>query len=612
MSTPIQEQQKIHIPTPDELGFDPDELRAKYAAEREKRLRGDGNDQYVEVTDQFQHFIDDPYIDEVLERDAVVEEIEVAIIGGGFGGMLAAARLQQAGINDFRIIEKAGDFGGTWYWNRYPGAQCDIESYVYLPLLEETEYIPKEKYSFGPEIFEHAQRIGKRLRLYPKTYFQTQVGQLRWDEADGRWHISTDRDDLIKARFVVMCSGPLNRPKLPGVPGIENFKGYTFHTSRWDYEYTGGDSSGGLSKLADKRVGIIGTGATGIQCTSHVAKYAQELFVFQRTPSSIDERRNKPTDPAWVETLQPGWQDDRNHNFACILSGVPTEEDLVDDGWTDLFKDLGVLLSDMGDMEVSAEDIDLLSEISDFKKMNGIRDRVNKVVSNENTAEALKAWYRPWCKRPTFNDEFLPVFNQDNVNLVDTSGKGIERITEKGVVVDGVEHEIDCLIFATGFEVGTAYTRQGQFEVIGRDDLSLTEHWADGMRTYHGFYAAGFPNCFHMGLTQTGLSPNLTYMLDNQARHIAFIIDEINKRDAKAFEPSAEAEADWVATVLAPNMMTDYLAQCTPGYYNNEGKASNGGGFLQGHYPDGAVRFYAMLQEWRDDGDLKGLNLTIK
>lgn len=610
MSSTMNEQNDLRIPTPEELGFDPMALRAKYAAEREKRLRQDGNEQYVEVKHEYDRYEKDPYIDEPLVRDPIVEEIEVAIVGAGFGGMLAAARLQQAGVEDYRIIEKAGDFGGTWYWNRYPGAQCDIESYVYLPLLEETEYIPKEKYSYGPEIFAHAQRIGQRLRLYPKAYFQTQVGELTWHEDEGRWHITTDRDDLIKARFVVMSSGPLSRPKLPGLNGIENFKGHTFHTSRWDYDYTGGDSNGGLTKLGDKRVGIIGTGATGVQCTSHVAKDAGHLYVFQRTPSSIDERRNSNTDPSWVQTLEPGWQDKRNHNFACILSGVPQEEDLVADGWTDLFKDLGILLSEAGDSDVSADDIALLSEISDYKKMNGIRDRVNKVVSDEKTAEALKAWYRPWCKRPTFNDEFLPSFNQPNVTLVDTEGQGVDRITEKGVVVQGVEYELDCLIFATGFEVGTSYTRQGQFEVIGRDGVSLTDYWVDGMRTFHGFHAAGFPNCFHMGLTQTGLSPNLTYMLDNQARHVSYVINETNKRGAKAVEATPEAEADWVKTVLAPNMMTDYLAQCTPGYYNNEGKSGQGEGFFEGHYPEGAVQFFQMLDEWRDSGQLDGLRFS--
>ena len=289
--------------------------RQKYLAERDKRLRREGNNQYREVVGELERFAEDPYLEEEISRAPLHETVDVAIIGGGFGGQLAAARLQQAGVQSFRIIEKAGDFGGTWYWNRYPGAQCDIESYVYLPLLEETGYLPQEKYSFAPEILEHAKRIGLKFDLYPRTCFQTQVRSLRWNDAESRWTIHTDRDDIINARFVIMSSGPLNRPKLPGIPGIESFKGHTFHTSRWDYEYTGGDSTGNLHKLGDQRVGIIGTGATAIQCVSHLGQHAQQLYVFQRTPSSIDERGNKPTDPAWAKSLKPGWHANRNLNY---------------------------------------------------------------------------------------------------------------------------------------------------------------------------------------------------------------------------------------------------------------------------------------------------------
>ncbi|MCZ6773486.1 MAG: NAD(P)/FAD-dependent oxidoreductase [Proteobacteria bacterium] len=608
MSTtaPVQTE-KSHIPSIAELGFDPAELRRKYDAERDKRMRSDGNEQYREVVGDLRSFVDDPYIESKLVRDAIVEDIEVAVIGGGFGGLLISARLLEAGITNFRIIEKAGDFGGTWYWNRYPGVQCDIESYVYLPLLEEVGYIPKEKYSFGPEILEHAKRIGSHFDLYPRACFQTQVRDLRWSDEDGRWIVRTDRDDVFRARFVVMSSGPLNRPKLPGIPGVETFKGHMFHTSRWDYEYTGGDTNGNLHKLSDKRVAVIGTGATAIQSVPHVGKTAKHLYVFQRTPSAIDERGNKPTDPEWAKKLGPGWQADRNHNFVSILCGIQQEEDLVNDGWTELFKSLGKLLSDSDDSNVSKADMGLLAEISDYQKMNKTRARVDKTVKDPAIAEALKPWYRPWCKRPTFNDEFLPTFNRPNVTLVDTDGRGVERITETGMVVNGVEYEVDCLIFATGFEVGTAYTRQAEFEVFGRNGASLTDHWADGMKTYHGFYSHGFPNCFHMGLTQTGLAPNFTYMLDGQARHITQVIQDVDARDAKSFEATAEAEADWVAAVLAPDMMSEYLSQCTPGYYNNEGKAGHGEGFLQGHYGEGAIAFYSLLKAWREQGDMAGL-----
>ncbi|TMA56596.1 MAG: NAD(P)/FAD-dependent oxidoreductase, partial [Deltaproteobacteria bacterium] len=345
MSEAVAQSTPNGIPTAEELGFDPGALRKKYAAERAKRLRADGNTQYQEITGKYAHYNVDPYVEPGFTRPARHEELDVLIIGGGFGGLLAAARLQKAGITNIRIIEKAGDFGGTWYWNRYPGAQCDIESYMYLPLLEETGYIPKEKYSFAPEIFAHAQRIGKHCHLYARACFQTQVKEARWDEEAGRWTVTTDRDDVFQARFVVMSSGPLNRPKLPAIPGIETFKGHTFHTSRWDYNYTGGDTTGDLRKLHDKRVGIIGTGATAIQCVSHLGEHAKQLYVFQRTPSSVDERGNKPTDPEWVKTLKPGWQVHRNYNFTSILTGVLVKEDLVGDKWTSLFKLLGNLLA---------------------------------------------------------------------------------------------------------------------------------------------------------------------------------------------------------------------------------------------------------------------------
>ncbi|MBI3247343.1 MAG: NAD(P)/FAD-dependent oxidoreductase [Deltaproteobacteria bacterium] len=606
MSTAVAQSKPNGIPTPAELGFDPAEMRQKYAAERTKRLRADANRQYQEIAGKYAHYNTDPYVKPGFTRPAIQEELDVVIVGGGFGGLLAAARLQKAGITSLRILEKAGDFGGTWYWNRYPGAQCDIEAYVYLPLLEETGYIPKEKYSFAPEIFAHAQRIGKHFNLYERACFQTQIQEARWNEETERWTITTDRGDVFKAHFVIMSSGPLNRPKLPAIPGIEKFKGHTFHTSRWDYDYTGGDTTGGLHKLVDKRVGIIGTGATAIQSVSHLGQHAKQLYVFQRTPSSVDERGNKPTDPEWVKTLKPGWQDYRNINFCSILAGLPVDEDLVGDKWTSLFKMLSKLMAGKESSGLSDEAMAFLSEVADYQKMNEIRDRVSSIVRDRATAEALKPWYGQWCKRPTFNDEYLPTFNRPNVKLVDTKGKGVERVTETAVVVDGVEYEVDCLIYATGFEVGTAYTRRSEFEVYGRDGVSLSDYWAKGMKTFHGFLSHGFPNLFHMGLTQTGLAPNFTYMLNGQAEHIAHLITQVNTRNAQAVEPTPEAEMEWVKLVTAPTFMTSYQEICTPGYYNGEGK-KEGQGFLESQYPEGAVPFYNMLARWREQGDFTGL-----
>jgi len=611
MSASSRHRKESVIPTIEELGFDPAEIRQRYAKERDKRLRADGNNQYLEVTGQFAHYNDvDPYVEPGFTRPAIAEELDVIIVGGGFGGLMAAARLQQAGVTDVRIIERAGDFGGTWYWNRYPGAQCDIESYVYLPLLEETGYVPTMKYAFAPEIFEHAKRIGKHFDLYKRACFQTQVKQGHWNAEAGRWTITTDRGDEFRTRFLVIAPGPLNRPKLPGIPGIETFEGHAFHTSRWDYDYTGGDSTGKLDKLHDKRVGIIGTGASAIQCVEHLGAHAEKLYVFQRTPSSVDERGNKPTDPEWARSLTPGWQLERSLNFNAIVTGVPAEEDLVNDGWTTIFGYFKKLAKRAGaKTKLTPEELATLTEIAEHQKMEEVRARVSQTVHDEQTAEALKAWYGQLCKRPTFNDGYLPTFNRPNVELVDTKGKGVERITENEVIVDGIAHEVDCLIFGTGFEVGTAYARQAQLELYGIDGVTLTKAWENGRKTFHGFLSHGFPNCFQVGITQTGGSPSFTYMYSGQSEHITYLITEVLARNARAIEPTAEAEAQYIATVKRPTMMTEYLKSCTPGFYNAEGQ-NTGEGFFDTSFPGGAVRFQKMLAEWREQGDLEGLTLT--
>ena len=595
-----------------EFDFDPEALRAKYREERDKRLRVDGNEQYVEVKGDFSRYIDDPYVDPGFTRAPLNDAVDVVIIGGGFGGLLAGARLREAGVKDIRVIEKGGDFGGTWYWNRYPGAQCDIESYIYLPLLEETGYVPKEKYSYAPEILAHARRIGEKFDLYRDACFQTQIKALTWSEDECRWLVTTNRGDRMRARFVVMSNGPLNRPKLPGIPGIDTFKGHTFHTSRWDYGYTGGDTNGNLHKLGDKRVAVIGTGATAVQCVPFLAKFAKQLFVFQRTPSSIDNRGNRPTDPEWVKTLEPGWQKRRMENFNVLVSGGFEPEDLVNDGWTDIIRNLGgLLMARNKDSEISMQEIMRLAEIADFKKMNQIRARVDSIVKDQRTAESLKPWYRQFCKRPTFNDEYLPAFNRPNVTLVDTMGRGVDRITEKGLVFDGVEYEVDCIIFATGFEVGTAYTRRAGFEVYGRDGKTLSENWANGLKTLHGFCSAGFPNCFHMGVTQNALTANFPHMLEEQARHITALITHAKSQEARCIEPTPEAEAEWVATIKEKAMNNqDFLEACTPGYYNNEGKPQKGFGLAGELYGGGPVEFHELIKRWREDGEMKGLRFS--
>jgi cyclohexanone monooxygenase len=591
-----------------ELAFDADALREKYREERDKRIRPDGNDQYIEVAGEYAHYVEDPYV-APIDRAPLTDDVDVVVIGGGFGGLLAGARLREAGVEDIRIIEKGGDFGGTWYWNRYPGAMCDVESYIYMPLLEELGYVPSEKYVHAPEILSHSESIGKHYDLYDNACFQTEVTELRWDDAIDRWIVSTNRGDAMRARFICMASGPLHRPKLPGVPGIDSFEGHTFHTSRWDYDYTGGTSDGNLTGLAGKRVGVIGTGATAVQCVPHVGEAAEHLYVFQRTPSSIDVRANRPTDPEWAANLGPGWQRRRMDNFNNLVSGGFEEEDLVNDGWTDIIGKLLVMLRQQTAGELTAEGVATTLEMADFEKMEQIRDRVDTIVNDPTVAEALKPYYRQFCKRPCFHDEYLDTFNRDNVTLVDTQGRGVERITERGVIAGGVEYELDCIIFATGFEVGTDFSRRSGCELIGRDGLTLTEKWADGARTFHGMHVRDFPNVFLFTNVQSGFSVNFPHMLDEQAKHAAYLVEHALTNSIEVVETSQEAEDEWVETIvkLAQNNL-GFLESCTPGYYNNEGKPAERSG-QNGFYGGGSIAFIKLITDWREAGDLAGLEL---
>ncbi len=535
------------------------------------------------------------------------ESFDIVIIGAGFSGMYALHRLRR----DYSVIcLEAGDgVGGTWYWNRYPGAACDIESYVYLPLLEELGYVPTRKYATAPEILQHSRNIAKHYRLYDNACLGTEVTDLTWHEGDGLWTISTNRGDRMRARYVVMANGPLHRPKLPGIAGIEDYRGHSFHTSRWDYDYTGGDSSGELDRLGDKVVGIIGTGATAVQAIPHLGRHAKHLYVFQRTPSSIDVRNDRPTDPEWAATLQPGWQRRRMDNFNNLVSGIPEAEDLVNDGWTDIIGNLLIRMR-RGEGEMTPDGIARTMELADFEKMEQIRSRVDQIVQDPVMAEALKPWYRQFCKRPCFHDDYLPTFNRPNVTLVDTDGQGVQRITERGVVVAGREYELDCLVYATGFEVGTEYSRRAGYEVHGRDGVTLTQKWADGAATFHGFFSRGFPNCFIVSVVQSGFSANFPHMLDEQSKHIAHVLDHAQRNGITRIETSQQAEDAWVQTIVdLAQYNVKFLEACTPGYYNNEGRPAERT-VRNGSYGAGSPAFIRTLEQWRAEGSFAGLEMA--
>lgn len=594
-----------------DVSFDADEIRRRYQAERDKRRRTDGVDQYLEVAGDLARFADtDPFAPTDAPRDPVLVDVDVVIVGAGFSGLLAAARLHEQGITDPFIIEAGSDVGGTWYWNRYPGAQCDTDAYCYLPLLEELGAMPSQKYADATEIFEHARHIARRYGVYDRALFHTRVSTMQWHEPSARWQVRTDRGDQVRARFAIMALGSMTRPKLPGITGLDTFQGHMFHTSRWDYDYTGGAPGQPMDRLAHRRVAVIGSGASAVQCVPRLARDAAEVMVFQRTPSSIDWRRNCATDPDWWTTLQPGWQRERRQNFNALASGQPVEVDLVDDGWTDIFRSIS---SPKGASRPrTKEERNRIVEYTDFLKMEQLRGRIDATVSDPATAEALKPWYRVMCKRPTFNDEYLDCFNRANVTLVDVSDtQGVERITPTGIHTGGRHYDIDCIVFASGFETSSDVRRRMGFDIVGRDGVTLSDHWGDGVRTLHGFTTRGFPNWLFIGVSQNAFSVNMTSMFDDQARHVAYLVAQSLRRGVRTMEPSVAGQRDWCALIDSFQMGgAGFLESCTPGYYNNEGAPRGGNSFL-GAFTPGVNAFAQLLEDWRGAGELKGMELVI-
>mgnify|MGYP000120529231 FL=1 len=580
-----------------------DQLREKYQAERQKRLRSDGVAQYKELVGDYEEFDRDPYVEPGFTRDAVIEEVDVVIVGGGFGGMIAAANLTKAGITNFRIVEKGGDFGGTWYWNRYPNAACDVESYVYLPLLEETGYMPTEKYAKAPEIFAYCQLLGRTFDLYRAALFQTEIADMKWDENLKRWQVATSRADEISTKFIVIAGGVLHKAKLPGIPGIETFSGRAFHTSRWDYSYTGGSSQGLMDKLADKRVGIIGTGATAVQVVPKLAESAKELFVFQRTPAAVGIRGNKPTDPDWFGSLQPGWQAKRITNFTEAVTGAQPEIDLIQDEWTRMMR---VDTRKLPENEEEAAELERI----DFENMQGIRQRIAQIIEDPKTAELMMPWYGQGCKRPCFHDEYLPAFNRPNVHLVDTDGKGVDQVTPTGLVVNGVEYPLDLLIFASGFEVTTDYTRRLGFDPVGRDGISLSQGWSEGPATLHGVLSRGFPNMFMISTVQGAQATNFVHSISEVAKHVAFLLTHCVTQNIAVIEPSADAQEEWFQTLFAQLWgVARYNATCTPGYLNSEG----GGDMRSARaiaWMTSVLGFADYVETWRAQGEFIGFDFT--
>ncbi|MEZ5931029.1 MAG: NAD(P)/FAD-dependent oxidoreductase [Alphaproteobacteria bacterium] len=580
--------------------YDPAALKEKYREERDKRLRADRDAQFQDATGVFEHFADDPFIKEPLQRAPVSEQVDVLVVGGGFGGLISASKLVKAGVTDFRIVEQGGDFGGTWYWNRYPGIRCDIESYVYMPMLEEVGTIPSERYAKGAEIFGHCQAIGRHFDLYDRALFQTRVTRMDWSEEEARWIVGTDRGDRIEARHVMIGQGPLMKIKLPGIPGIQDFEGRIFHSSRWDYDYTGGDTEGGQTRLADKRVAVIGTGATSIQIVPKLAEHAERVYIFQRTPSTIAARNNGPTDVAWFKSQPKGWQKARMENFLTIISGLPHKEDVVGDGWTDFWTRFAKRMAEQAASGADRPPPEIMQEV-DFEKMEELRAQVRELVKDPKTAEAAMPWYNYLCKRPLFSDNYLQSLNEENITLVDTEGRGVTGISAHAVHVGDDRYEVDCIILATGFDVGARAHEAGGYEVTGRNGVTLSAYWSDGVKSLHGTQVHGFPN-FHIvgGTAQGTLAFNYTHVLEIQGEHA---VDQIACDLAEGIdvsEVSEEEQAEWYALLKAKKVdKQKFYEECTPGFLNNEGNFRDKPTFVGSAYGGGPVEYTGIIAEWR-------------
>lgn len=588
------------------MNLDVEQLREKYRRERDRRTRPSGTDQFQFVEGELEQFAEDPYAPEVTPRAPVDRDVDALVIGCGIGGIQTAATLRRSGVNNLLMVDGAADFGGTWYWNRYPGIRCDVESYIYLPYLEDTGYMPTERYARGAEIFEYLKLLARHFGLYERALLQTRVTSLTWDAQRSRWHARTNRGDRIDARFVTTQSGIFDRPQLPGIPGITTFKGRIFHSARWDYDFTGAD----LERLADKDVAVIGTGATGLQIIPELARAARSLVVLQRTPTAVGVRDNAPTDPDWFRSQEPGWQRRRIEAFTALGNGEHVDCDM-DDGWVRFYRRMIAAERSVPPDRRTPEEIEAAKELADLEYNEEVRARVDRYVSDSQKAAALKAYYRTMCKRPGFSDDYLPALARDNVRLVDVSAS-VTALSPDGVVVDGTtEYQVDCVVLATGFELGTTWAHRAGYDAIGRDGVRVSEKFARGMRTYQGLFSVGFPNLFFMGLTQGGTTTNVPHMLQEQADQVSYVVRRALAEGWATVEPTPEAEEAWQREIERVNeARRPFQLACTPGYFNAEGRVDDRRSSITTGTYRPSTEFFRRWRGNRERGELPGLVVT--
>ncbi len=566
------EGQKTLPPPPPGAVFNAEE-QARYRDFKEARR---GAADYMAMEGEFSKYLEDVYSEPPIEREALTDECEILVVGAGFAALLLWYKLQKAGFRDVRFCEKGGDVGGTWYWNRYPGIACDVESYSYLPLLEEMEYFPTMKFASGFEILEYCQKIAEKYGFYERCLFHTTVGVTTWDETAGRWTVTTDRGDRMRARYLILANGILTTPRLARIDGMETFEGEAFHTSRWDYNVD----------LRNKRVGIIGTGATAVQVIPEIAKVVKELYVFQRTPSSIDVRDQRETTAEEIEAWkqEPNWSRKRRERLATISSGRTALQG-NDDFLSGRIADYKVRKKH--DRQLTPEELIEKQLNTNFRIMEQIRARVDETVTDPAAAAALKPFYSYGCKRPAFHDEYLTTFNEPHVTLVDTAPMGVGEINARGVVHDGKEYPLDVLIYATGFQ----WMATATFEmIVGQGGRTLRQKWQDeGTKTFLGLHSHGFPNLMIMTGPQGGGGQfNFTRGIEAHTDYVVWMLSTLREKGAGLVDIKPEAEATYAAHCREADILTRPLRDCLS-YYNGEGNAE-----------PGSLAYYGGPKKWHE------------
>ena len=479
---------------------------------------------------------------------------DVVVVGAGFAGLYMLYRLRECGFNPL-VLERADGVGGTWYWNRYPGARCDVESLEYSysfsdELQQEWEW--SERYASQPEILKYANHVADRFNLREDIEFETTVMSARFDENSSQWHLKTDHEDDLLCNALVMATGCLSSTNHPEIDGVTDFQGEVYHTGQWPHEPV---------DLKGKRVGIIGTGSSAIQAIPHIAEAASELVVFQRTPNFSVPARNRSADPEEVAQVKADYTNFRALNrqaIAAIRGTMPARDQSVLDASEDeRVKEFNkrwahggfAFMGAFNDLGISKDANNIAAEF--------VRDRIREVVKDPEIAETLAPESTLGCKRLCLDTEYYETYNLAHVSLVDINQSPIERLTQEGIQTSEQFYEFDVVIFATGFDAMTGTLLR--IDIQGKNGQTLVDKWSEGPKTYLGLTTANFPNFFM--ISGPGSPSVLTNMIVSIEQHVDWIADCLSyMRDHEVSQINAQqnAEEEWVQYVNAIADMTLY------------------------------------------------------